>query len=154
MSRLVIGIGQPDCGDDAAGPLVARRLAGRVPADVTVSERPGDMLGLIDDWAGQAGVVLVDAAAAATLPGTIHRIDLHRQALPAGVVLASTHAFGVADAVALAAALDRLPARLVVYAIEGASFTPGAPLSPAVATAIDTVAGRVVAELNGGAADA
>ena len=50
---LVIGIGNPDCGDDAIGPLVARLLVGHVPPEVAIVERAGDMLGLIDDWSGR-----------------------------------------------------------------------------------------------------
>ena len=50
---LVIGIGNPDCGDDAIGPLVARLLAGHVPPEVAIIERAGDMLGLIEDWTGR-----------------------------------------------------------------------------------------------------
>ena len=52
----------------------------------------------------------------------------------------STHAFGVADAVELARALGRLPGRLDVYAIEGASFTAGDSLSPEVERAVDDLA--------------
>jgi hydrogenase maturation protease len=144
---LVIGIGNPDCGDDAIGPMVARLLARRIGSRAEVIERSGDMLALIEDWAGRDGVVMVDAAAPVTALGTIHRIDLLRDALPAGLSRASTHAFGVADAVALAGALDRLPARLIVYAVEGGSFDVGAAPSPAVAAAAEAVAARVAAEL-------
>lgn len=148
MNRLlVIGIGNPDCGDDAIGPMVAGLLAGRVPAGVTVLSRAGDMLGLIEDWDGWDGVVLIDAAALVTKPGTIHRVDLLRDPLPAGLALASTHAFGVANSVALARVLGRLPGELVVYAVEGAVFDPGAPVSAAVAAEADNVAGLVVKEL-------
>jgi hydrogenase maturation protease len=144
---LVIGIGNPDCGDDAIGPIVTRSLAGRLPAGVDVEQRTGDMLGLLDDWVGRDGVVLIDAAAMVTAPGTIHRIDLICEALPAGVRLASTHAFGVAEAVELARALDRLPAALIVYAIEGATFFPGVAPSPSVMAAAGTVVSRIVEEL-------
>ena len=59
---LILGIGNPDRGDDGIGPLVARRLIGRVPAGIAVMERTGDALALIEDWAGRDMVVLVDAA--------------------------------------------------------------------------------------------
>jgi hydrogenase maturation protease len=144
---LVIGIGNPDCGDDAIGPMVARLLAGQVGPEAAVVERSGDMLGLIEDWAGRDGVVLIDAAAPVTAPGSIHRIDLLRESLPAGLALASTHAFGVADAVEVARALGQLPASLIVYAVEGGRFDPGAPPSAVVITAAETVAARVAAEL-------
>jgi hydrogenase maturation protease len=144
---LIIGIGNPDCGDDAIGPLVARLLLGRVPPGVTLLERAGDMLGLIEDWTGCQGVVLIDAAAAITTPGSFHRIDLLREPLPVGLSLASTHGFGVADAIELARALGQLPERLIVYAVEGCRFEPGAPQSPEVVAAAESVAARVVLEL-------
>ena len=146
---LVIGIGNPDCGDDAIGPLVARLLVGHVPPEVAIVERAGNMLGLIDDWSGRDHVVLIDAAAPITTLGSIHRIDLMRESLPIGLSLASTHGFGVADAVELARALRQLPERLIVYAVEGCRFEPGAPQSPEVVAAAQRVAARVVLEVLG-----
>ena len=146
---LVVGIGNPDCGDDAIGPLVTRSLVGRVPREVTIVERAGDMIGLLEDWTGRDAVVLIDAAASITTPGSIHRIDLLREPLPSGLALASTHAFGVADAVALGHALGQLPNRLIVYAVEGCRFEPGATQSPEVVAALDEVAARVVSEVIG-----
>jgi hydrogenase maturation protease len=144
---LVVGVGNPDRGDDGIGPLVVRQLLGRVSPDVAILERSGDALALIDDWEGRDAVILVDAAAPGGTPGSIHRIDLLRDALPPELSLASTHGFGVAEAVGLADALDLLPARVIAYAIEGANFDPGAPISPQVAAVTGEVADRVVAEL-------
>jgi hydrogenase maturation protease len=53
----------------------------------------------------------------------------------------------VAEAVGLADALDLLPAKVIAYAIEGANFDAGAPISPQVAAVTGEVADRVVAEL-------
>ncbi len=143
---LVVGIGNPDRGDDGAGPLVVRRLVGRLPPGVAIVERSGDALALIDDWAGRDAVVLVDAAAG-TAPGCVHRIDLLADALPTDVSLSSTHGFGVAEAVGLARSLGLLPERVIAYAIEGADFGPGAPVSPMVAASLDPVVARVAAEV-------
>jgi hydrogenase maturation protease len=147
-SRLVIGIGNPDRGDDGIGISVVRQLAGQVPPDVTIIERTGDALALIDDWAGQDTVILVDAAASQGSPGRIHRIDLLADALPPELSLSSTHAFGVAEAVGLALTLGLLPAQVIAYAIEGENFEPGTPLSPRVAAAAGKAAARIVAELH------
>jgi hydrogenase maturation protease len=144
---LVVGVGNPDRGDDGIGPLVARQLLGRVSPSVAIIERSGDALALIDDWAGRDAVILVDAAAPGAAPGQVHRIDLLEEALPPEVSLSSTHAFGVAEAVGLAHTLGLLPARVIAYAIEGANFDPGAPVSPKVAAAAGEVATRVAAEL-------
>lgn len=144
---LVVGIGNPDRGDDGFGPLVVRQLVGRVPPGVSLMERSGDVLALIEDWAGRDAVILVDAAAPGGEPGRIHRIDLLEDALPTELSLSSTHAFGVADAVGLARALGLLPGRLVAYTVEGASFDPGAPVSSQAAAAADEVVARIAAEL-------
>jgi hydrogenase maturation protease len=75
---LVVGIGNSDRGDDGVGPAVARRLRGRVPPGVSVLERGGDALALIEDWEGVPSVIVVDAVAPITEPGRIHRHDLTR----------------------------------------------------------------------------
>lgn len=144
---LVVGIGNPDRGDDGIGPLVVRQLAGRVPPSITLIERTGNALALIEDWAGRDAVVLVDAAAPGTAPGRVHRIDLLEEELPTDLARTSTHAFGVADTVGLARTLDLLPASVIVYAVEGANFEPGAALSPEVAAAAGDVVSRIAAEL-------
>jgi len=144
---LVIGLGNPDRGDDAVGLHVARRVAARGVPGVAVEEAGGDTLALLDRWAGVGRVVLVDAAAPIGLPGRIHRLDPLAGPLPRDLALGSTHAFGLAEAVELARTLGLLPRRMTIFAIEAAGFDPGAALSPAVAAAVDPVAGRIVAEL-------
>jgi hydrogenase maturation protease len=144
---LVVGIGNPDRGDDGIGPLIVRRLLGLVSPDVAIIERTGDALALIDDWAGRDAVILVDAAVSGATPGSVHRIDLLRDALPPELSLSSTHAFGVAQSVGLAGALGLLPAHVIAFAIEGANFDPGAPISPGVAAAADEAVTRIAAEL-------
>ena len=81
---LVVGIGNPDRGDDAFGALVVQGLYGRLPADVRVIECRGDVLGLIEDWSGCDGLVCIDAAAPLGRPGRIRRIDLDTGPLPQG----------------------------------------------------------------------
>jgi hydrogenase maturation protease len=134
VTVLVIGFGNPDCGDDAAGPLVARLLAGRIAARVL--ERHGDALALLDEWRGADALVLIDAAAPMGSPGRIHPVDIAAADLPRGLAVGSTHAFGLPEAVALSRRLGTLPPRAMVYAIEGVCFDPGAPVSPAVAKAV------------------
>ena len=154
MSVLVIGIGNPDRGDDAAGLDVARLLAELALPGVRVLEAPGDALALLDRWAGADRVVLVDAAGPMGRPGRIHRLDAIAAPLPRDLALGSTHAFGLAQTVELARTLGQLPPRLVVYAIEGTRFDTGAALSAPVAEAVAVVAGRIAAELTEGVAHA
>ncbi len=143
---MVIGLGNPDRADDGVGPAIAESLAGRLPADVALRIRAGDMLSLIQDWAGFDALVCVDAAAPMGQPGRIHRIDLATGELPRDTSAMSSHAFGLAEAIGLARALDLAPSDIVVYAIEGGSFDGGAPLTPDVAAVIGEVGDLVVAE--------
>jgi hydrogenase maturation protease len=144
---LVVCVGNPDRGDDGLGPLVAKTLAGALPADVRLTCANGDMLGLIPQWSGVDGMICVDAAALLTTPGRIHRFDLATTELPRDMAPPSSHALGLAEAIALARALEQAPRHIVVYAVEGAAFAGGAAMTPAVATAAGEVARRVVAEV-------
>ena len=67
---------------------------------------------------------------------------------------ASSHGFGLDDAVGLALALDRMPGRLIVHAIEAADLTQGTGLTPPVAAAIDDVASAVLRDIRGGSSRA
>ena len=144
---LMIGIGNCDRGDDAVGPAVARALAGRLARDVVVLVRQGDLLSLIDEWAGFDGLVCVDAAAPRGFPGRILRIDWNSSGLPQHYAQTSSHALGFAETVALARTLRLAPPEIIVYAVEGACFDHGAPLTAAVAAAARNVADQVVAEI-------
>ncbi|WP_051391140.1 hydrogenase maturation protease [Paraburkholderia mimosarum] len=146
-SVRVIGIGNPDRADDGVGCLVAQRLAGRLPADVAVLTREGDMMDIGDDMAGTDALVCIDAARPAGSPGSVTRIDLGEQLLPGGGTFASSHGFGLAQAIELALALGTASQDIVIYAIEGTSFEPGAPMTREVAAAAQEVVARVVAEV-------
>jgi hydrogenase maturation protease len=140
---LVIGIGNPYCGDDAVGIVVARRIKARNPAGVRVVEENGEGAALLDAWQDAPKVIILDAARSGAAPGTVHRFNAHAGRLPSRFFYYSTHAFGVAEAVELARALGGLPPRLIIYGIEGKDFTAGEGLSPEVARAAQEVAQRV-----------
>lgn len=145
---LVLALGNPDRGDDGVGAMVGRALVGRLPADVVLLARSGDLLSLIEDWAGFDALVCVDAAAPNGTPGRIHRIDPTIEALPADGSSLSSHALGLAEVIALARTLQAAPADIVVFAIEGYCFAAGAAVTHAVAIAAGVVADRVIAEVS------
>ncbi|MDX3966862.1 MAG: hydrogenase maturation protease [Bradyrhizobium sp.] len=151
LRRIVLGIGNPDRGDDAAGRRVARLLRWRLPEDVEVAEHDGEATALLARFDGAAAAFLVDACTSGAPAGTVRRFDVSAVPLPEAAFGLSTHGFGLAEAVELARALGQLPPRCVVYAIEGACFAGGAPLSPAVAAAVADVARRLGAEIVGNA---
>jgi hydrogenase maturation protease len=135
---LVVGVGT-DRGDDAAGLTVVRRLrASGHP--VTLAELAGDLTRLIDLWQPTDRVAVVDAVRSGAPAGTVQVLDAAAGPLPAGAVPAgSTHGLGLDTAIELARGLGRLPARLIVYGIEGSQWTDGTGLSPEVSAAVDRV---------------
>jgi hydrogenase maturation protease len=112
-----------------------------------VLEREGEPTSLIDSWEGADAVWLVDAVSSGAEPGTVHRLDASEGELPAALFRASTHHFGLAEAVELARAVGRLPRKTIVYGIEGDSFETGETLSPEVEAAAARVADAVREEV-------
>jgi hydrogenase maturation protease len=144
MSTLVIGVGNAFRRDDAAGIVVAERLSAAAPAGTEVVAHHGEGAELMEMWRGRNRVIVVDAVSSGAAPGAIHRFAAERDELPAHLFCFSSHAFGLAQAVALSRALGTLPAQLTVIGIEGADFGLGEGMSPAVIAAVETI----VAELS------
>ena len=134
MGRMVIGIGNPDRGDDAAGWAVADRVTGW-----SVVRSLGGSFDLVDRWSSADDVVIVDAMQSGAEPGTVVRFDARRDEMPIGV-FSSTHSFGPAAVVALANSLRKMPRSLTVVGIEADTFDMGAAMTPAVADAVSVVA--------------
>ena len=148
MSETVlIGLGNAFRGDDGVGLLVARRLRELALPGLTVLEQSGEGAALLEAWAGADRVIVVDAVSSGGAPGAIHRLEVGQQPLPAHFSTGSTHAFGLAEAVELARQLDRLPASLLIYGIEGRSYELGTGLSPEVQSAADKVIDQLIADL-------
>ncbi len=145
---VVLGIGNLDRGDDAAGRAVAWHLRSFSPANVEILEHDGEGTALLARLDGAAVAFLVDASASQAAPGTIRRFDVSAMPLPDLALGLSTHGFGLAMAIELARALGRLPPRCVVYTIEAGSFEPGAALSAPIQAAVAEVAHRLCAEIN------
>ena len=149
---LVIGLGNPDRGDDAVGVKVARLVAAeRLDVRVVELDDPSEAL---DAWEPEDTVVVADAVSSGGDPGDIHVLDAVARRLPTGGWAAGgTHALGLAAVVELGRALGRLPRRLVVVGVEAGRFDHGAPLSDAVAAAVPAAALAVLAAIDDGAGE-
>jgi hydrogenase maturation protease len=145
---LVIGVGNALRGDDGAGAEVVRRLRERaVRVGIEVSERLCEPADLLEAWQDRNAVVLVDTMRSGQPTGTIRRFDVSREPLPArwhGST--SSHAFELHAAIELGRALNRLPRRAIVYAVEGGIFDAGAALSDQVQAAVGHLAAAVLEE--------
>ena len=139
---IVIGLGNPDRGDDAVGIQVARQVAAeRLDVLALEFDDPSEAL---DAWTAEDTVILTDAISSGGHPGDVHVIDATAERLPEGNWSAGgTHAFGLAAIVELARALELMPRRLVVVGVEAACFEHGAPMSAAVESAVPAAAEAV-----------
>jgi hydrogenase maturation protease len=144
---LVIGLGNPDRGDDAVGVEIARQVAADRP-DLSVLEFD-DPSEALDAWDPEDTVVVTDAIMSGGHLGDIHVVDAVNQKLPTGRWCSGgTHALGLAAVVELARALGQLPRRLVVVGVEAKHFAHGAPLSAAVASAVPEAVAAVHAAID------
>ena len=143
---VVIGIGNEFRRDDGAGPAVVDRLRGLVPPGVELVITDGEPTRLIEAWTGAALAVVVDAVRAEPPhPGRVHRFAVDRPGPAART--ASSHGFGLDDAIALALALDRMPGRLIVHAIEAGDLAQGTGLTPPVAAAVGPVVAAILDDI-------
>jgi len=137
---LIVGVGNALRGDDGVGPFVAEALAAK---GLDARIHAGDGTGLIDLFPAHDRIVLVDAMRSGAGAGTLVTLDAIADRLPADLFHYSTHRFGLAEAVETARALGTLPESLLVYGIEGADFSAGDRLSPAVRESADKLIARI-----------
>jgi hydrogenase maturation protease len=145
---LVIGCGNLLRGDDAAGPVLVRRMLDRgLPEGVEVADGGTSGMDVAFRMRGAGHVVLVDASTTGGEPGTLYRLDgADVEELPPleGINL---HSFRWDHALAFGHWLlkDDYPQRVTVYLIEAGGFEFGAPLTPAVDAALDRLADHLTA---------
>ena len=145
----IVGCGHPDAGDDAAGLILADLLRLRVPPEVEIKTATAGGASLLECFEGVEVLILLDAALATAefLPGQWRRFAFpaDRERLQA-TMLRGTHSLGVVPALELAKTLGRLPREVLLYAVAGARFDLGTPLSPAVQQSLATVAHELATE--------
>lgn len=141
-------MGNPFRGDDGVGLAVIRRLEEvyKLSEDVQLIQHTGDGIHLINLWETNNKVIIVDAAQGGKRPGAVHRISISETEFPQQLAGYSSHSFGVAEAIALARVIKRLPQQLIVFAVEGTTFDYGASLSPRVEKAVDTLVEQIYKE--------
>ena len=133
----VVGLGHPLRGDDAAGSVVAQRLAARLPLGGPVlvldaGPAPESFTGRLRRHAPQL-VLLIDAAHLDLAPGTVRWLPWEETA----GLSATTHTLPL-HVLARFLTLD-LNCEVAVLGLQPADLTLDAPLSPALAQAVADV---------------
>lgn len=144
---LIVGLGS-DFGDDRVGWIVARRLSTQQPEIATrVIGSPAELLDQLSDV---DQLHIVDACQGAGPPGTILPCRWPSREL-SDVAFQGSHNLGLIAALAIAAQLGLLPARVTIWGIEIDATTlelsqvaiGDEPLSPAVHAATEELVTRI-----------
>lgn len=133
--------------DDGVGIFIVRHYALSHLPGARIAEIQRDGTHLMDLWK-QAGVVFVfDAVCSGSAAGTIYRLDAIKEPLSGNLFRLSTHTLGIAEAVELSRVLNQLPAKLILFGIEGKNYGQGQGLSlPCVQAALKVIR-RVLVEI-------
>ncbi len=154
MSPVItlIGVGNRWRRDDGVGWAVVAAAGRRLGHTVAVVEADGEPSRLIDAWTDVDLAVVVDGVTSGAEPGTIHvwhgDAVLGRSSRSNG-----SHSLGLADAIALGRAVQRLPRQLVVVGIEVQETSSGDELSPSVVGKVEQAADLVAEIVAGWKAD-
>ena len=146
---LVLGLGSPHRGDDSLGPEVIDALRLSLPMSAHKAVLPCQPSTLMESWQRANKVILVDAVRSGGTPGNILRFDLLQQDLPKELLAVSAHALGVAETLALAKLLGKLPAQLHFIGVVGQDFRVGHSMSAAVEEAKYQIVQELLAEFAG-----
>ena len=147
-TTLILGVGNPLQGDDGLGVRAAEMLAEReLPPGVRVEEIGTPGLGLANWLEAESRVIIVDAIHMGERPGAWRRFGPDEVRLIASGAVLSLHEPGLAEGLALAQALDRLPEEIVFYGIEPAGCEAGREPNPAVSEALLALVEAILADI-------
>lgn len=158
---VVAGIGNTLRHDDGAGPVVVASLSrrrGGLPAGVRLLPAfCPDPMGLLGTWDTAPLAIVVDAVSSSRAPGSVVVKWFSRPGVAgvstagaSGAARSSTHGLGLVDVWEIARSTGTAPVSALLIGIEGADFTVGEGLSPAVERAVPeavALALRAVREL-------
>jgi hydrogenase maturation protease len=147
---VIIGIGNPMRRDDGVGPAAVACLEGtdltRPEGETELMVLDGEPTRLLEAWRDRQRAIVIDAARSDGVAGSIHRVEVGHDPLPRWATGSSSHSAGLAEALALGRALDRLPQQLIVFGVEVGDLTLGEGLSGAVCAALPALVERVTVE--------
>jgi hydrogenase maturation protease len=147
---LILGLGNPFRGDDGVGPAVIALLHNQdLLPDVVAVDGGTPGLETVLIWQGYERVIIVDAAEMGLDPGQWKRFLPDEAALPVAKesMQSTIHSAGLAEALALAEALDMLPDELVFYSVQPAFTGWTADMTAPVAAAVPALCSAISNEL-------
>ncbi len=147
VNTLIIGCGNLLRGDDAAGPVLIRRLWEiGLPAGVHCADGGTGGMDVAFQMRGVPNVILVDASNTGAEPGTIYCVPGEEVEQTPPLTGINLHCFRWDHALAFGRWLlkEEYPKNITVYLIEAANLEFGAELSTPVKAAIERLAEKLL----------
>lgn len=145
---VIIGFGNPIRADDAVGIEVVRRVRETAGPGIRTREVSADAIQLLFSWEDAELAIVIDAMSTGLAPGSIRRFSAEELIAADADPFPCPHGIGLVEAMRLAAALGRLPKRLVVIGIEGKDFRMSEGMSPEIEAAVVPAIENIRDELN------
>lgn len=146
----IVGCGNADAGDDAAGLIIADQLRACLAPEVDIRTESAPGANLLHWCEHVAVLILIDAALGSDdlPPGRWRRFvfPADRRRLQ-GAARRGAHGWGIVEALDLADFLNMLPSAVSIFAVAGARFVLGSPLSRSVRASLPEVVRAVEAEV-------
>ena len=147
-STLILGLGNSLRGDDGVGPAVIEWLDQRVlPAGVEAIDGGTAGLDIVSTLMGHERAVIVDAANIGRAPGAWVRVTPDVTRLKDHDTTLSLHSAGLAEALALGAALNVLPQAIIIYGVQPQNLDWAPQLSDEVRAAVPEVGQAILREM-------
>src|SRR5512137_2226932 len=145
---LVLGLGNLLQADDGVGCRVIEALAGRkLPPGVEVMDAGTPGVGLINLLEGRQRAIIIDAAEMGRQPGEVVRFRSEDVVLTGSTERFSLHRTAVADALALARALNLPLPEIVFFGVQPGLIGWRDALSPEVAAAVPGLVAAILEEV-------
>jgi hydrogenase maturation protease len=150
---LILGLGNSLRGDDGVGPAVIAWLDQRVlPPGAEAIDGGTAGLDIVSTLMGRERAIIVDAADIERSPGEWVRFTPAAARLKDNDTTLSLHSAGLAEALALGAALNVLPPTIIIYGVQPQNLDWSSQLSAEVQAAVAEVGQAILREVAGHAA--
>jgi len=145
---VILGLGNSLRGDDGVGPAVIEWLDRQeLPVGVEAIDGGTSGLDIVSILMGRERAIIVDAANTGLEPGRWVRFTPEEAQLQANATTLSLHSAGLAEALALGAALNVLPPTIIIYGVQPQSLDWSSQLSAEVQAAVIEVGQAILREL-------
>ena len=147
-STIVLGLGNSLRGDDGVGPAVIEWLEQQaLPDGVEAVDGGTAGLDIVSTLMGHERAIIVDAADVGRAPGEWVRFTPDVAQLKKNDSTLSLHSAGLAEALALGAALNVLPPTIIIYGVQPQNLDWSPQLSAEVRAAVAEVGHAILREL-------